>query len=58
MTSSKSGDPSGDTQVRTTGWLVRRTILGVLLFGALVQVALVVYYLGAAHSPRPRELRS
>ncbi|WP_248580897.1 ABC transporter permease [Nocardioides sp. InS609-2] len=49
-------EKSSSGQARTTGWLVRRTLVGVLLFGALVQVVLIIYYLGAAHSPRPHHL--
>ena len=48
--------PSDDAQIRTTGWLVRRTLIGVMIYGAIVQIALIVYYLGAAHSPQPHNL--
>ncbi|SDS83969.1 hypothetical protein SAMN04488570_2827 [Nocardioides scoriae] len=41
---------------RSTARSLRRTVVGVLLIGAVVQVVLIMYYMGAVHSPRPRDL--
>ncbi|GAC1497402.1 MAG: DUF3533 domain-containing protein [Pseudarthrobacter sp.] len=56
MTTEKQAVMSQESRLPSKGWLVRRTLTGVLLFGTIVQIALIVYYLGAAHSPQPRDL--
>jgi hypothetical protein len=37
-------------------WLRRWAVLGLIVAGALVQIAMSAYYLSVAHAPRPREL--
>lgn len=56
MTTTQPAEMAQEARVRSTGWLVRRTLIGVLLFGTIVQIALIAYYLSAAHSPQPRNV--
>lgn len=45
---------NGNTTARP--WLRRWAVLGLIVAGALIQIAMSTYYLSVAHAPRPREL--
>jgi hypothetical protein len=46
--------PINDEPIRP--WLLRWAVLGLIVAGAAVQIALSAYYLSVAHAPTPRQL--
>ena len=46
--------PTNDEPIRP--WLLRWAVLGLIVAGAAVQIALSAYYLSVAHAPTPRQL--